>query len=71
MSSLTENEKRRITELYNKLKEKNLNRNEAEEYQQLIERNKEEAQRIGDMVTFFGLILLGAALIMYVSSLDS
>lgn len=49
MSSLTENEKRSIMELYNKLNEKNFNRQEAKEYQRLIDINKGEAQRIGDM----------------------
>ena len=53
------------------MKEKNLRREEAEEYQRLIDRNKEEAQKLGDMATLLGLILLGGALIMYLASLDN
>jgi hypothetical protein len=65
MSSLTENEKKKILEAYQKLKEKNLEIHEAEQLQTCVESRKEEAFNVGDIALGMGLILLGAALVIY------
>ena len=67
MSALTEKEKKRILEAYQKLKEKNLDMHEAEELKTYVESKKEEAFNIGDIAFGMGLIFLGAALVMYLS----
>lgn len=69
MSSLTEQEKRRIEEGLRRLKEKKLPLADAEELQTFVERKKEEALNIGDIAIAMGLILFGAALIIYLSDL--
>jgi hypothetical protein len=67
MSSLTESERKRIDEAYRKLKEKQLEIHDAEEIQTLVEKRKEQALNVGDIALAMGLILFGAALVMYLS----
>jgi hypothetical protein len=67
MSSLTEQEKKRIDEGLRRLREKNLDVQEAEELQVFIEEKKEEASNVGNIALAMGLILFGAALVMYLT----
>jgi hypothetical protein len=67
MSSLTEREKRKIEDGLRRLKEGNLDLVEAEELQSFVENKKHDAFNIGDMALAMGLILLGAALVMYLT----
>lgn len=67
MSSLTEREKKRIEEGLRRLREGKLELVDAEELQTFVENKKQEALDVGDMALAMGLILLGAALIMYLT----
>jgi hypothetical protein len=67
MSSLTEQEKRRIEEGLRRLREETMELADAEELQIFVESKKQEALNIGDMALAMGLILLGAALILYLT----
>lgn len=67
MSSLTEREKKRIDEGLQRLREKKLEVHEAEELQAFIEKKKEDASNVGNIALAMGLILFGAALIIYLT----
>lgn len=67
MSSLTEQEKRRIEEGLRRLREESMEVADAEELQTFIENKKQEAVDAGDVALAMGLILLGAGLIIYLT----
>jgi hypothetical protein len=67
MSSLTEQEKRRIEEGLRRLREENLELAEAKDLQTFVESKKQEALDAGNIVLALGLILLGAGLIIYLT----
>jgi hypothetical protein len=67
MASLTPNEKNKIEYLLSKLKQKTLQREEALELQSILEREKDEAFRIGDFILAMGAVFLLAALIGYLA----
>jgi hypothetical protein len=67
MSSLTPREIKRIEELIARLKAKQVPLEEAKRYQLTLEQEKQEAFDNGDILVGVGLLLLGAALVMYLA----
>lgn len=67
MSSLTPSEMRKIEEMYNKLKNKTLQKQEAHEFKLLLEKKKQDALNIGDFALAMGAVFLLAGLIGYLA----
>lgn len=65
MSSLTPSEMRKIEEMYLKLKNKTLQKQEAEEFKSILEKKKQDALNVGDFVLAMGAVFLLAGLIGY------
>jgi len=67
MSSLTPHRIREIEELIARLKAKQVPVEEAKRYQLSLEQEKQKALEAGDVLVGMGLVLLGAALVMYLA----
>lgn len=67
MSSLTPSRIREIEELIARLKAKEVPIEEAKRYQLGLEQEKQKALESGDVLVGLGLLLLGAALVMYLA----
>jgi hypothetical protein len=67
MSSLTPSEMKKIEEMYLKLKNKTLQKQEAEEFRALLEKKRQDAIDIGDFVLAMGAVFLLAGLIGYLT----
>jgi hypothetical protein len=67
MSSLTPHRIREIEELIALLKAKQVPVEESKRYQLSLEQEKQKALEAGDVLVGMGLVLLGAALVMYLA----
>ncbi len=65
MRSLTTSEMKKIEELYHKLKNKTLQKQEAEEFKTLLEKKKQETEDTGDFILAMCAVFILAGLVGY------